>query len=331
MKVLVTGAAGFIGSHLAASLNVLGHQVLCVDNFSDYYAPDFKKMRVSEILTNLDIETIDISRRSDVSKLFGDFKPDSVIHLAAQAGVRLPVSNYDNYVRDNLLGFSNVAIVASELKVQNFLYASSSSVYGDRALIPYTENEKNLKPNSFYGATKLSNEILASTLSHQTGMRMRGLRFFTVYGPWGRPDMAYFRLISNALVDAPYKLFGDGSIKRDFTYIDDTVKTTIDLFQNLLKQEKGFSDVVNVGGGSPRSINELIQVIGEISNKNIVFENHDPDLADVAITSANSAYLQSLIGNRAFTSLEMGIDQTYAWASRKEISKNLLHWVKSSL
>ena len=330
MKVLVTGAAGFIGSHVAASLNSLGHQVLCVDNFSDYYDPGFKKMRVSEILTSIDIETIDISRRSDVSKLFGKFKPDSVIHLAAQAGVRLPLSSYDNYVRDNLLGFSNVAIAASELKVQNFVYASSSSVYGDRALIPYTENERNLKPNSFYGATKLSNEILASTLSLQTGMRMRGLRFFTVYGPWGRPDMAYFRLISNVLVDAPYKLFGDGSIKRDFTYIDDTVNSTIDLLQNLSKQERGFSDVVNVGGGSPRSINELIQVISRISNKNVVLENRDPASADVAITSANSTYLQSLIGIRTFTSLEVGIDQTYAWASRKEISMKLLHWVKSS-
>lgn len=326
----MTGAAGFIGSHVAASLNHSGNEVLCVDNFSDYYDPEIKKLRVSEILTGLDFMESDLSQHNLVEGLFKEFRPNSVVHLAAQAGVRLPQKNYSNYVRDNLLGFSNVAIMAAEAGVSDFIYASSSSVYGDQARIPYIEDEKNLKPKSFYGATKLSNEVLAATLSFQMGMRTRGLRFFTVYGPWGRPDMAYFRLISNALVNAPYKLFGDGNIRRDFTYIDDTVRSTVNLLGNLYLKPRGFADVVNVGGGSPRSINELISVINQVSAKTIVKENVAPDSADAAITSADSTYLESLIGHHPFKSLEKGIQETYTWASRPEITKHLQRWVDSA-
>lgn len=300
MKVLVTGAAGFIGSHVASRVAAEGHQVLCVDNFSSYYDPSLKKLRVSELISSLEISNLDISELEQIRNLIREFNPESVIHLAAQAGVRMPKNQLHNYVRDNLLGFSNVALAAAETGVKSFLYASSSSVYGEEAAIPYLETERNLKPKSFYGSTKLSNEVLAQTISVQFGMRMRGLRFFTVYGPWGRPDMAYFRLIGNAAVNSPFKLFGDGGIKRDFTFIDDTVDSTLGLHRNLFEQSLGFCDVVNVGGGSPRSMNDLIGVINKVSDREIELENHLPDSADVAITSANSKYLEFLIGKRDF-------------------------------
>jgi UDP-glucuronate 4-epimerase len=330
MKILVTGAAGFIGSHVASRMASEGHQVLCVDNFSPYYDPMLKKLRVSELISNLEISNLDISEPEQIRNLIREFNPESVIHLAAQAGVRMPKTQFYNYVRDNLLGFSNVALAAAESGVTSFLYASSSSVYGDETAIPYVESERSLKPKSFYGATKLSNEVLAQTISVQFGMRMRGLRFFTVYGPWGRPDMAYFRLIGNAAVNSPFKLFGDGSIRRDFTFIEDTVDSTLDLHRNLLEKSSGFCDVVNVGGGSPRSMNDLIGVISKISNREIKLENHLPDSADVAITSANSKYLESLIGSKRFLSLEEGIERTWSWSTRDDITKYLKPWITSA-
>lgn len=330
MKILVTGAAGFIGSHVASRLASEGHEVLCIDNFSQFYDPSLKKLRVSELIGQLDFAELDISELGPTKELFKEFNPESVIHLAAQAGVRVPKTKFNNYVRDNLVGFSNVALVAAESGVSNFLYASSSSVYGEDSATPYTESERNLKPKSFYGATKLSNEILARTISAQFGIRMRGLRFFTVYGPWGRPDMAYLRLIGNVAVDSPFKLFGDGNIKRDFTFIDDTVNSTLDLHQNLLEKNLGYCDIVNVGGGSPRSINDLITLIKNISNREINLEHHLPDSADVAITSANSKYLESLIGRRNFLSLEEGMKLTWEWSIRQDIKKQLKQWITSA-
>jgi UDP-glucuronate 4-epimerase len=330
MKVLVTGAAGFIGSHVASSLASEGHQVLCVDNFSQYYDVSLKKLRVSELISTLDFSETDISNLDRTRKLIREFNPQSVVHLAAQAGVRMPLTEFDNYTRDNLLGFSNIALASAECGVKNFLYASSSSVYGDESAIPYKESEKNLKPKSFYGATKLSNEVLAQTISAQFGMRMRGLRFFTVYGPWGRPDMAYFRLLGNVAVNSPFKLFGDGGIKRDFTFINDTVRSTLDLHRNLLEKNLGFCDVVNVGGGSPRSMRDLIEVVNKISGRNVEVESHLPNSADVAITSADSTYLESLIGNRSFFSLEEGISLTWEWANKDNIKEHLKHWITSA-
>ena len=210
MRILVTGAAGFIGSALCEQLMLANHEVSAIDNFSNYYDVSLKHQRVKELLSplNLEVLDLDICDQSKVEKIVASSNPEVVVHLAAQAGVRLGVSESRKYVDSNLVGFSNVLISTIEKKVPKFLYASSSSVYGDIAKIPYSESETNLHPSSFYGSTKLANELLVPTLVKNSETVARGLRFFTVYGPWGRPDMAYFRMVANAIVGTEFNFFG---------------------------------------------------------------------------------------------------------------------------
>jgi UDP-glucuronate 4-epimerase len=201
MQYLITGAAGFIGSFLCHKLAKEGNKIIAIDNFSNYYDVGLKNTRVKELLEPLNVDVINLDITDDLKfdNLVSKSKPDVVINLAAQAGVRLPVNETDKYVNSNLVGFSNVLRSTVNNKVPFFLYASSSSVYGDKAAIPYIESEQNLHPTSFYGATKLANELLTPTLIQNSSTAARGLRFFTVYGPWGRPDMAYFRMIANVI------------------------------------------------------------------------------------------------------------------------------------
>ena len=331
MRILVTGAAGFIGSALCEKLVLLNHEVTAVDNFSDYYDVSLKRLRVKELLSplNLEVLNIDISDQAEVEKVFASSNPEVVIHLAAQAGVRLGVSESRKYVESNLVGFSNVLISTIENKIPKFLYASSSSVYGDKADIPYRESELNLHPNSFYGSTKLANELLVPTLVKNSETTARGLRFFTVYGPWGRPDMAYFRMIANVIAGAEFKFFGDGSIERDFTFISDAVRSVINLTLELERRKPGFSDVVNLGGGRPLSMNYLMEVVGSLTGKKVSFERFETNLNDARKTMSDASYIQNLIGSKPSTKLEDGISTTIEWASRNEISANLDKWVKS--
>ena len=331
MRILVTGAAGFIGSSLCKKLHFLGHNVTAIDNFSDYYDITLKQLRVKELLTPLEIEVLnlDICDSIAIEKIIKSIKPDLLIHLAAQAGVRLKVNESHKYVESNLVGFSNILISTVENKVPYFLYASSSSVYGDRASIPYKESENNLHPNSFYGGTKLTNEILTSTLVANSETVARGLRFFTVYGPWGRPDMAYFRMLANTLVNSKLKIYGDGSVERDFTFIDDATNAIELLIDELQIHPKGYSDVVNVGGGHPVSINKLIEVVEKISNKQLVFEKYDRNLTDVSKTMADASKLFRLTGYRPKTEIETGILETFKWASKKNTLVNLQKWIES--
>ena len=219
MQILVTGAAGFIGSATAEALANSGIDVVAVDSFSPYYSIDLKEKRKEVLLTSNRIEflEIDLSNPDSVSRLFEKRDFGSVIHLAAQAGVRLPLADWGNYTRDNLQGFSNVLTVASSRGVKNFIYASSSSIYGNSSEKQFNESIVPA-PVSFYGATKRSNEVLAFATSAVTGIKTRGLRFFTIYGPWGRPDMVYFRMVASALSKNPFDFYGDGTIERDFTY-----------------------------------------------------------------------------------------------------------------
>ena len=331
MRILVTGAAGFIGSAICEQLVLSDHNVTAVDNFSDYYDVSLKHLRVKELLNpvNLEVLNLDICDQVKVEKIIASSRPEIVIHLAAQAGVRLGVSDSRKYIDSNLVGFSNVLISAIENKIPKFLYASSSSVYGDKADIPYRESELNLHPNSFYGSTKLANELLVPTLVKNSETTARGLRFFTVYGPWGRPDMAYFRMIANVIAGAEFKFFGDGSIERDFTFISDAVRSVINLTLELERRKPGFSDVVNLGGGRPLSMNYLMEVVGSLTGKKVSFERFETNLNDARKTMSDASYIQNLIASKPSTKLEDGISKTIEWASRNEISTNLDKWVKS--
>jgi UDP-glucuronate 4-epimerase len=272
---------------------------------------------------------LDICDQAAVEKAFILSKPEVVIHLAAQAGVRLGVSESRKYVESNLVGFSNILISTIEHQIPKFLYASSSSVYGDKAAIPYHESELNLHPNSFYGSTKLANELLAPTLVKNSATIARGLRFFTVYGPWGRPDMAYFRMIANVIVGTDFDFFGDGSIERDFTFISDAVSSVINLTIELDGRKPGFSDVVNLGGGRPLSMNYLLETVGSLTGKTVEFQRLETNKNDAKKTMSDSTYIQELIGSKPNIKLEDGISKTIEWASRNVISKNLDKWVKS--
>ena len=331
MKYLVTGAAGFIGGHLCQRLATEGNEVIAIDNFSDYYDVNLKKLRVEKLLTPLQLKvlSVDISDKNAIDQLIASSKPQVVINLAAQAGVRLPTDQIHKYVNSNLVGFSNVLQSTVSNKIPYFLYASSSSVYGDQAAIPYTESEQKLHPNSFYGATKLANELLTPTLIKNSSTIARGLRFFTVYGPWGRPDMAYFRMIANVVSGSEFNFFGDGSVERDFTYIDDAVNSVIELSKELEKRKPGYSDVVNLGGGRPLSMNYLLENINKISKAEVKFNRQSSNANDAKKTMSDSKYIQSLIGSKPGTKLEDGIDKTYQWALQSEISVQLNNWVKS--
>ena len=331
MNVLVTGAAGFIGSYLCQRLATEGKHVTAIDNFSDYYDINLKKLRVEKLLTPLQLKvlSVDISDKNAIDHLIASSQPEVVINLAAQAGVRLPTDQIHKYVNSNLVGFSNVLQSTVSNKIPYFLYASSSSVYGDQAAIPYTESEQKLHPNSFYGATKLANELLTPTLIKNSSTIARGLRFFTVYGPWGRPDMAYFRMIANVVSGSEFNFFGDGSVERDFTYIDDAINSVIELSKELEKKKPGYSDVVNLGGGRPLSMSYLLENINKISKAEVKFNRQSSNSNDTKKTMSDSKYIQSLIGSKPETRLEDGINKTYQWALQSEISAQLNNWVKS--
>jgi UDP-glucuronate 4-epimerase len=327
----VTGAAGFIGSHLCRELSLQANEVIAIDNLSDYYDTSLKKARIKNLLDSkgISFSELDICNRSALNALIKESRPEVVVNLAAQAGVRLPLSQVYKYVENNLVGFSNVLQSTVSNKVPYFLYASSSSVYGDQAAIPYTESEQKLHPNSFYGATKLANELLTPTLIKSSSTIARGLRFFTVYGPWGRPDMAYFRMIANVVSGSEFNFFGDGSVERDFTYIDDAVNSVIELSKELDKRKPGYSDVVNLGGGRPLSMNYLLENINKISKAEVKFNRQSSNSNDAKKTMSDSSYIQSLIGSKPETKLEDGINKTYQWALQSEISAQLNNWVKS--
>jgi len=331
VKILVTGAAGFIGSHLCREFSLQANEVIAIDNLSDYYDTSLKKARIKNFLDSkgINFSELDICNRSALDSLIRESRPDVVVNLAAQAGVRLPTDQIHKYVDSNLVGFSNVLQSTVSNKVPYFLYASSSSIYGDQAAIPYTESEQNLHPNSFYGATKLANELLTSTLVKNSSTIARGLRFFTVYGPWGRPDMAYFRMIANVVSGSEFNFFGDGSVERDFTYINDAVNSVLELTKELEKRKPGYSDVVNLGGGRPLSMNYLLESINKISKAEVKFNRQSSNSNDAKKTMSDSSYIQSLIGSKPETKLEDGINKTYQWALQSEISTQLNNWVKS--
>lgn len=333
VRYVVTGAAGFIGSHLAAQLAVSGHDVVGIDNFNSYYSPELKRLRKEKLLDphGVEIQEFDLCDLKQTSAAVRNFKPGSIFHLAAQPGVRIPIGNSNLYVQNNLVAFSNILQVAVEAGVHNFLYASSSSVYGNSTSETFSEDDQSIQPISIYGATKLTNEILTPTFVKRSNTRARGLRFFTVYGPWGRPDMAYFRLMESAINGTIFTKFGGGEIRRDFTYIDDIISMIQSLDAELTNTSAGHADVVNIGGGKPHSINDLIEVIAAKSDSKLNLQVSDGDPNDTNYTSADVEKLISLIGKKPEIILESGVSRTYDWAKQLEVKHKLLEWIRSTI
>ena len=331
-RAIVTGSSGFIGATLTTHLLKEGWEVLGIDSHSEYYSVELKELRLSWLSrnSNFDFHNINLGNNSCFEEITRNFKPDSVFHLAAQAGVRIPNSEVQKYVESNLVGFSNVLQTVILNEVPNFLYASSSSVYGDIAQVPYSEAERNLRPNSFYGATKLSNEILAEAMTRGSRTKSRGMRFFTVYGPMGRPDMAYFRIIASIIAGSKFELFGDGKIERDFTFVDDCVHMISKLEKELNARPEGFNDIVNIGGGNPVSMLKLIETANEILGKTLDYKISSPNPKDAAKTMADSSYLEKLIGDKPMCDIRSGIEKTVAWAKHSVSPAQLVNWVNSS-
>jgi len=333
VKVLVTGAAGFIGSKVSESLIKSGHSVTALDNFNDYYSSDLKRARVKSLLgpVGLEVLNLDISNLGSMHQIVTINKPEVILHFAAQAGVRLPHEQVRKYVDSNLVGFSNVLLSAVQAGVPKLMYASSSSVYGNSINFPFSEKDLSIRPISFYGATKLANELLVPTLVRNSGTKARGLRFFTVYGPWGRPDMAYFRLINSARNKKQFQMFGDGSVTRDFTYIDDVVNSIVQLVDELDSRSGGFHDVVNIAGGKPASLMQMIEEISNQLGESIMLDKSGMHVNDMNSTVADTSYLSSLTTRIPTTTLVEGISKVIEWANQASVQPLLKEWVDSSI
>lgn len=272
---------------------------------------------------------MDLTQREHIERVFNEHNIDIVIHLAAQAGVRIPEHSNYKYVQDNLVGFQNMLQATADSEVRSFLYASSSSVYGNSQNAPYLESESNLKPISFYGMTKLMNEMMAMLSSPSTSTSKRAMRFFTVYGPWGRPDMAYLRLIHSAMTGNTFHLFGDGKALRDFTYIDDVVEGIYKLSMELHSNNVITNDIINIGKGKPESILEMIDLISESVGKPIKVEHHLHNPFDVQSTHADVSELFSKTSFKPEISLRQGIEKTVLWAKTQITEDQLESWVSS--
>lgn len=316
-NVLITGAAGFIGCDLAKALHRRGDHVLGYDNFNDYYDPLLKAARAKQ-LEALGISVIrgDICDMQLLTDTFEAFKPTHVAHLAAQAGVRYSIENPHAYVKSNLEGFVNILEVCRKHPKTLLIYASSSSVYGANAKLPFSVTDMTDQQVSLYGATKKSNEVLAASYHHLYGIPVTGLRFFTVYGPWGRPDMAYFSFTKAILEGKPIKVFNGGKLQRDFTYIDDIIQGTtqaIDL--------GAANEIFNLGNHQPVTLEHFIHVIEQALGKQAIREDLPMQSGDVPSTYADIDHSRKLLGFSPSTSLEQGISQFVSWYRQWSLPK----------
>ena len=313
MKILVTGAAGFIGSKLMSELLKRGDDVIGVDNFNDYYDVRLKEARCRAF--GLDVIKLDIADKPAVDALFEKKKFDKVVNLAAQAGVRYSITNPYAYLQSNLVGFLNILEACRNYGVKHLVYASSSSVYGLNAKVPYSEDDKVDNPVSLYAATKKSNELLAHSYCKLYGIAMTGLRFFTVYGPWGRPDMSPMLFAKAISRGEPIKVFNHGDMIRDFTYIDDIVEGTVGCIDQVPSpNENGLPyRVYNIGCSNPVKlmdfISEIEQALGCEATK--VFLPMQP--GDVYQTNADTTRLETEVGYKPHVRLHEGITAFAQW------------------
>jgi UDP-glucuronate 4-epimerase len=314
--ILVTGAAGFIGSAVAARLATMGHSVTGCDNFNDYYTPQLKHDRVSALLAPISVacRNVELSDEAQVKMLFDRVQPALVVHLAAQAGVRYSLTNPGAYVQSNLVAFCHMLEACRHHNIEHFLYASSSSVYGDNAKVPFSEDNITDTPVSLYAATKKSNELMAHSYSKLFQLPATGLRFFTVYGPWGRPDMAYFIFAEKMLAEQPISVFEKGLLTRDFTYIEDIVEGVVRiLFRPQPGGLKVPHTVFNIGNDRPVRVLDLISTLEKVLNVQARKEFLPMQPGDVRATHADISKLQGWVDFAPTTHLEKGLALFAEW------------------
>ena len=343
--VLITGAAGFIGSNLVKRLlrDVKNIKVVGIDSMTDYYDVNIKKERLLEIQNIVDYQSDDNARISSwtfvnesiankdvIEKLFQDYKPVVVVNLAAQAGVRYSITNPDSYVESNLIGFYNILEACRHFQVEHLVYASSSSVYGSNKKVPYSTDDKVDNPVSLYAATKKSNELMAHAYSKLYNIPSTGLRFFTVYGPAGRPDMAYFGFTNKLREGKTIQIFNYGNCKRDFTYIDDIVEGVVRVMQHAPEKQDGDDGlpippykIYNIGNSAPENLLDFVTILQEeLISANVLpsdydFESHKELVpmqpGDVPVTYADTTPLEEDFGFRPSTSLRVGLRAFAQW------------------
>ena len=329
MRILVTGVAGFIGMHLARQLITAGHQVVGLDNLNDYYDVSLKQARL-DTLRALDgdfyFARVDLSDAAGIDALFREGRFDRVLHMAAQAGVRYSLENPRAYIDSNLVGFGNILEACRHHDAGHLVYASSSSVYGANTRMPFSVHDNVDHPVSLYAATKKSNELMAHTYAHLYGLPVTGLRFFTVYGPWGRPDMAPFKFTRAILAGEPIEVYNYGRMRRDFTYIDDIVDGVLRVMETLPAPDPAFSPeapdpasstapyrVYNIGNHRPVALEDFIGVLEQACGRAAERRPVAMQPGDVAETYAAIDDLTRATGWQPRTSIEQGLPQFVAW------------------
>jgi len=328
LKILVTGAAGFIGFHVAGRLLERGDAVIGVDNLNDYYDPSLKEARLARLrrFPNFQFDRIDIGDQQAIERCFAEHRPARVVHLAAQAGVRYSLTNPHAYTHSNVTGFLNILEGCRATGVEHLVYASSSSVYGANTRQPFSEHHNVDHPVSLYAATKKANELMAHTYAHLFGVPCTGLRFFTVYGPWGRPDMALFKFTRGILAGEPIQVFNEGRMVRDFTYIDDVAEGVVRVVDHIAAPDPQWSSadpdparsrapyrVYNIGNNQPVELLEYIAVLEEQLGKKAKMEMLPIQPGDVPSTMADVGELQQAVGFRPATSVRDGIAAFVKW------------------
>lgn len=328
MRVLITGAAGFIGAALTERLLQRGDEVLGFDNLNTYYDVRLKHARLERLQAQQNYQNVvaDLKDRVSLEKAFADFKPQRVVNLAAQAGVRYSIDNPQAYVDSNLVGFVNMLEACRHNQVEHLVYASSSSVYGSNKQLPFSVRHGVDHPVSLYAATKKANELMAHTYSHLYKIPTTGLRFFTVYGPWGRPDMALFKFTANILADKPIEVFNNGNHTRDFTYIDDIIEGVVRVLDRVPTADPGFDPlqpnpasstapfrIYNIGNHQPVALKHYIDVLERCLNKSAQKKFLPQQPGDVPDTYADIDELVRDTGYSPSTSVEVGVRRFVDW------------------
>jgi UDP-glucuronate 4-epimerase len=310
MKILVTGGAGFIGFHVAKALAERGDKVVVIDNFNDYYDVSLKKSRAAILkkIRNITIAKSDISDMKAMERIFGKHKFDKICHLAGQPGVRYSIENPLAYEKANSLGTLVILEMARKSGIKDFVFASSSSVYGNNKKVPFSEDDNVDNPVSLYAATKKSCELIAYCYHHLYGINCTGLRFFTVYGPWGRPDMAYFKFTKNITEDKPIDVYAGGGIKRDFTYIDDIRDGVIKCIDKPFPFE-----IINLGNNKPVDVLTFLGLIEQNLGKKAKRNMLPPQPGDVDMTFADVSKAKRLLDWEPKTSIEEGMKKFVEW------------------